>query len=388
MSNELTMASPVSAFMQGREASQENQLNQMRVQQGQEAQQRDAQFRQALPAYLTGGTNALAALYAADPERAMQAQQFSTQQNQIQQAQQVAKAKQAHAQATGVLNSASPAKYMQVLLPDIAMQWAAHNGKTVEELTDDDARQLADEVAVQAGAAAGIEPKALEPFTLTEGQTHFDAKGKPVASVAKGSQEAFTLGDGQTRFDASGKPIASVAKAPPEQTAADRDRPFQHANTLRDEYDTQSKDYRAATDSYQRVLSAAKEPSAAGDLALIFAYMRTLDPGSTVREGEFATAQNAGSVPSRIWAQYNKMLSGERLAPEQRTDFVHKAGQLWQGQKEIDSKRREKYSKLATRAGVAPPDVIGDEINVDVPTSALGVGQNTTTNGFKVTRKK
>ena len=38
-------------------------------------------------------------------------------------------------------------------------------------------------------------------------------------------------------------------------------------------------------------------PDAAGDMALIFSYMKMLDPNSTVREGEYATAQDAGSIP-------------------------------------------------------------------------------------------
>lgn len=383
MANELVMASPVSALLQGRQAAQQNQLGQMQIQQAQQAQQRDTQFRQALPAYLTGGTNALAALYSADPERAMQAQNFVTQQNALAKSQQIEQAKVAHAQATGVLSSASPARYMRVLLPQIAAQWSQQNGKAPDEMTDDDARSLAGEVAAQAGATAGIKP---EEYTLGEGQARFQG-GRQIASVAPKNEGDFTLSEGQTRFK-DGKPIASVAKATPAPTAEDLDRPFKRANILRDEYDIQSKDFRAATDAYQRVLSSSQDPSAAGDLALIFAYMRTLDPGSTVREGEFATAQNAAGIPDRIRAQYNKIMSGERLAPDQRTDFVQKAGQLWHGQKEIDGKRRDKYSKLATRAGIAPPDVIGDEINVDVPTHALGVGQSTTTNGFKVTRKK
>ena len=172
----------MSAYLQGqqaaqgqRESQQINQLRQMHLQQGQAAQARDTQFREALPAYLTGGTNALAELYTADPERAMQAQQFQTQQNQIQQAQQVAKAKQAHAQAQGVLNSASPARYMRILIPQVAQQWAEHSGKSAEEMTDEEARQLANEVSAIAGAQAGIEPKAQEQFTLGEGQTRFDA---------------------------------------------------------------------------------------------------------------------------------------------------------------------------------------------------------------------
>lgn len=369
MANQLMPSNPVGAFLQGRQyaqgqqdSQQQNQLRQMQIQQAQEAQGRDAQFRQALPAYLQGGTNGLAALYAADPERAMQAQQFQTQQNQFAQAQQTAKAKQAHAQAEGVLASEAPATYLRLLIPDVAKQWSSHNGKDAEEMTDEEALALAQQVSTVARAQAGMLPP--------------------------GEGEAFTLGEGQTRFDSRGKAVASVGKAPPAPTAEDVDRPFKRANILRDEYDTQSKDYRASTDAYQRVLSASKDPSAAGDLALIFAFMRTLDPGSTVREGEFATATNAGGVDSRIRAQYNKVISGERLAPEQRKDFVTKAGQLWQGQKEIDAKRRSKYSKLAERAGADPQDVLGDEVSVDIPVNVLGVGQSTSLNGFTVKRKK
>lgn len=388
MANEIGLASPVSAFLQGRQASQQNQLGQMRIQQAQDAQGRDAKFREALPAYLTGGTNALAALYAADPERAMQAQQFTTQQNQIANQQRVAEATTAYRQASAVLTSKSPANHMRVLLPKQAQQWAQEHGKSVDEMTDEDARGLADEVATIAGPVAGIGFKEQEPFTLTEGQTRFDSKGKPVASVAKGSQEAFTLGDGQTRFDASGKPIASVAKAPPAPTADDVDRPFKRANVLRDEYNLQSKDYQVVTSAYQKILDASANPSPAGDMSLIFGYMKLLDPGSTVREGEYANAAEAGSVPTRIRQQYNKALNGEGLVAEMRADFVKQAGTLFQGQQKLNTKLRDKYSTLADRADVNPKDVLGDQISIDVPVGALGVGQSTTTNGFKVTRKK
>lgn len=55
-----------------------------------------------------------------------------------------------------------------------------------------------------------------------------------------------------------------------------------------------------------------------GDLALIFNFMKMLDPGSTVREGEFATAQNTGGVPDRIVNLYQNVLNGARLNKSQR----------------------------------------------------------------------
>ena len=52
--------------------------------------------------------------------------------------------------------------------------------------------------------------------------------------------------------------------------------------------------------------------------------MKMLDPTSVVREGEFATAQNATGVPERIRNSFNKAMSGERLGQKQRTKFIRK----------------------------------------------------------------
>lgn len=84
--------------------------------------------------------------------------------------------------------------------------------------------------------------------------------------------------------------------------------------------------------SYNRILSTGNNPSAAGDLALIFNYMKMLDPGSTVREGEFANAQNSAGIPERIRAKYNQVINGERLAEDQRADFLGQAKNLYESQ--------------------------------------------------------
>lgn len=59
-----------------------------------------------------------------------------------------------------------------------------------------------------------------------------------------------------------------------------------------------------------------------GDIALIFQFMKSIDPASTVREGEFATAQNTGGLPDRIFNQYNRILEGDTLTDEQRLGFI------------------------------------------------------------------
>ena len=83
------------------------------------------------------------------------------------------------------------------------------------------------------------------------------------------------------------------------------------------------KDFRKVDAAYNKVKNATDaKPSPAGDLAIIFNYMKILDPGSVVREGEFATAQNAASVPDQIRNLYNRVVNGERLNANQLQLFV------------------------------------------------------------------
>lgn len=114
------------------------------------------------------------------------------------------------------------------------------------------------------------------------------------------------------------------------------------------------KDFSSINDAWDRVQASAADPSPAGDLALIFNYMKMLDPGSVVREGEFATAQNAGSVDDRVWGMYNRILSGERLTPEQRGDFMDRAGQMFNAQAGNFNDAAERYRGLATQYGLQP----------------------------------
>ena len=62
------------------------------------------------------------------------------------------------------------------------------------------------------------------------------------------------------------------------------------------------------------------------DVATIFAFMKSLDPTSVVRESEYATAANAGvGVPEKIWKAYNRALNGEILLPQLRREIIRAA---------------------------------------------------------------
>ena len=133
---------------------------------------------------------------------------------------------------------------------------------------------------------------------------------------------------------------------------------FGNEDKLRTAFIKGSGDFIKVRDAYGRIQASAKDPSPAGDLALIFNYMKVLDPGSTVREGEFATAANSASIPDRLIAQYNKVVNGERLAPAQRQDFVSRAGDLYGQQETFYKGHEERYRELATSYGLNPDNVV------------------------------
>ena len=128
-------------------------------------------------------------------------------------------------------------------------------------------------------------------------------------------------------------------------------------NQLRDEFNTLSKDYRTQSDAYGRVTVSAKDPSAAGDLSMIFSYMKLLDPGSVVREGEQATAANARGIPDAIRNQYNRIMTGERLTDKQRADFLDRAQRLYDQASTDHQQVRTQYEERAQRYGVDPANV-------------------------------
>ena len=139
---------------------------------------------------------------------------------------------------------------------------------------------------------------------------------------------------------------------------------------LRKEVATAAKSFVDVRDAYRRVEIVAQNPSPAGDLSLIFNYMKMLDPGSTVREGEFATAQNTTGLPDRVVNTYNQLIQGIRLNPEQRLDFASQARRLYSTQHQQHASIMRQYTGIAERLGVDPRNVIldlGSESSVEAP---------------------
>ena len=201
----------------------------------------------------------------------------------------------------------------------------------------------------------GFKPEQLAGMTRQQIQSVVQQTDAALGGGQQGDQ--FTLSEGQVRFDANGNPIAAVSK--PEDTAQ-KSQPV--VDKLRSRYDNYTKDLRQVDAAYKKITNAPE--SAAGDMAMIFNYMKLLDPGSTVREGEFATAQQAAGVPERVMNLYNRALTGERLSPDQRKDFKRSGESAYSSQQESADQQTATILQQADQDGIAREKVLGKE-NLD-----------------------
>ena len=139
------------------------------------------------------------------------------------------------------------------------------------------------------------------------------------------------------------------------------------------------RDVRKATDQVSKIdqafgrLQGSLTGTGAGDLSFIFQYMKILDPGATVREGEFATAQNSGGVDDKVRGLYNQIVDGARLAGSQRIDFYERSKDLYNAAKEGYDLNVATYNDLAEKSKVnknlvtydrATSAAAGDKINI------------------------
>lgn len=106
------------------------------------------------------------------------------------------------------------------------------------------------------------------------------------------------------------------------------------------------------------------------DISMIFSYMKMLDPTSVVREGEFATAQNAAGVPDRIINAYNKAREGVLMNARQRQEMVNAARQVFLAARGTYNSRADEFRSYAEDYEVDPDRVARTDNDVTKPKAA------------------
>lgn len=184
--------------------------------------------------------------------------------------------------------------------------------------------------------AISMLPKPEEAYTLGEGQARYKG-GRVVAqgpekkpSLPSAVQEyQFATQQGYKGTFEQWQNTANAAKAP--KMSVDMRDPTAVAKAAM----VFQNDYRAATkDSYQRaqayesMMQAAADPSAKGDLTMVYSFIKALDPTSVVREGEIALVEGNRSIPDKVKGYAQKLATGQGLLPNERQDLINQARTL------------------------------------------------------------
>ena len=139
---------------------------------------------------------------------------------------------------------------------------------------------------------------------------------------------------------------------------------YKNEDDLSKRFDTASKDFAGQSQAYSRLISSAQnKDSPASQMAVIFNYLKVLDPASTVREGEFATVSGLGGLKAQLQALYKKVEGGDLLLPEQIDDIVRAANGMYTEAQDQQGGNYNRFRQTAENRGLNPGNVVSTASN-------------------------
>jgi hypothetical protein len=154
----------------------------------------------------------------------------------------------------------------------------------------------------------------------------------------------------------------NAANSNQDQDRQNRAFPMQRGDSLRQDFDTQQdvKNYKTVIPIFLSGLQA--EQNATGDLQLMNAYSKVVDPASVVREGEVQMAGNTDSYLNQLIAKLKKqgeLDGGGNLSTQARARLKNEMNTRVASLAKAYGVQRERFQALAQRQEVNPEDVVG-----------------------------
>ena len=193
---------------------------------------------------------------------------------------------------------------------------------------------------------AAIQPAVAQPSAYdTE---NLDARDLRLANMPNGGRPAAPAAPGGSvairPVDANGQPLPNPKAR-------------EDADNLRKEFEAK-KSVKDLRDVIPLAEQARKAPnSSQGDIALIYAVGKILDPGSVVREGEMNLVVKSGSPEERVAGFLNYLNGGGRLTPGARANLQKMLdGAVTERRAAYDAEKAS-FEGIVKRRGYAPEDV-------------------------------
>ena len=232
------------------------------------------------------------------------------------------------------------------------------------------------DITIQRGAELTSQPGGGGVDRLTKFGEQLDVLRPPASqALTFATDEKIRLAKAKSKLDALAAEGSAAIKTLKDQQANEADikkATTKQTNVLRARIDTAKKSFEKVNEAFKRIERVGKAETPAGDLALIFNFMKMLDPGSVVRESEFRTAEQAKAwlvraeegdipVPAPIANAIRRASKGTLLEASQRIDFVTQAGDLFRAQSEATDGAVENILSQGVQDGIDATSILGEK---------------------------
>jgi hypothetical protein len=176
--------------------------------------------------------------------------------------------------------------------------------------------------------------------------------GVQITGEDQATREGIQLGNANIRSQIADRAAdnrradAEIERA---RGAGQRDR----EDALRSEYGSVAEDYQDLLRQYDVAETAYAQDNAVGDLQLVVAFTKALDPGSVAREGEVNLTQSAQSLVEQ-WRTQGRRLAegGTRLGPQVREELIGAIRDLEDRDREAFTRQRSFYENIVEQDGL------------------------------------
>ena len=231
-----------------------------------------------------------------------------------------------------------------------------------------DAARAARAGATSAAQAAGSFYGA--PQRIGDSFVSIPAPGVPVAPGApRMGAGAPQVGGGAPGAPAAPGATAGQPGAPSVVYSAPRDaeKTASMEGTLRQNYVKMPEvtGYKEVVTAFNSATTAGN--TLAGDLNLVYAFAKAMDPGSVVREGEQVMIARTGGVFDRLKGMVESISGGARLTPEIRMALMNELNTrvlAWQQQHDAV---RSQYENIARSRGLSVGNVVDAAPTINLP---------------------
>jgi len=222
---------------------------------------------------------------------------------------------------------------------------------------------------VEIGGKQFIAPKGT-PKVFEVGNSLVDELGNVVYQGSETAEKPFTVGAGSSIYDpATGTFLTAPGGGDGYGSGTStfgREKDSKYltdAGKLYDDFNANQtvKDFVIQQNGYQNAMSIDNNSaSSQDDIALIYSFMKVLDPGSVVREGEFDTASKYTGVLDKLGIKFNRVMKGNLLSAQQRQNIKNALESRYNIAKGNYQQVESSFANRAQAMGIDPTDVIID----------------------------